>query len=320
MKVAFFGTPQFAAVTLERLLESSHEVVCVVTQPDKPAGRGRKLQPPPVKQIAEAAGIPVHQPASIKRTPLTDVLVASGAQVAVVVAYGQILPVRLLDALPFGFLNIHGSLLPKYRGAAPIQWAIANGETTTGVTIMQIDEGLDSGPVLARAEAEILEDDDARSIHDLLSLLGANTMLEVLDRIEAEGRVESTPQDHEQATLAPLIKRDDARIDWEWPPEKIICRVRGFLLWPGAFSEQDGTEIKLLAAEAVAPSWMTMNWKAREIVPGTIVDVLKGRGFIVKTGGDGLVLITRIKIAGKKEMDADSAINGGLIKIGMQLK
>ncbi|MBX3730237.1 MAG: methionyl-tRNA formyltransferase [Candidatus Sumerlaeia bacterium] len=319
MKVAFFGTPQFATVTLERLLESRHEVVCVVTQPDRPRGRGRALQPPPVKQVAERAGVPVHQPESIKRPPFDDTLSASGADVAVVVAYGQILPARLLAVPRFGFLNVHGSLLPRYRGAAPIQWAVANGERTTGVTIMQVEEGLDSGPIVERAEIDILDDDDARSLHDMLSVVGADLMITTLDRIEAAGRIESTPQDDAHATHAPLIRRQDARIDWTLPADRIIWRIRGFVLWPGAFCEHDGAEIKVLGAEAVAPEWVSIDWRNKAIPAGAVVDVVKGRGFIVKTGNDGLVLVTRLQPPGKRDMDADSAINGGLIKIGMRL-
>lgn len=319
MKIVFLGTPQFATVTLERLIESPrHEVACVVTQPDKPAGRGRKLTPPPVKVLAESAGIAVHQPASARDGELERIVRESQADAAVVVAYGKILPPAMLDIPRHGFLNVHASQLPKYRGAAPIQWAIARGERKTGVTIMRITEGLDSGPILGTREVDILEDDDAQSLYDMLSVLGADLMIEVLDRLDREGAIEAVPQDDAQATFAPIIRRDDARIDWQCPAEEIICLVRGFVLWPGAHTKFDGREVKILAAEAIDPQWIEVAWKDERILPGTIVDVLKAKGFVVKTGGDGLLVATRVKLEGKKEMDAESAVNGGLIRIGMR--
>ena len=320
MKVAFFGTPDFATVALEQLIDSKHEVVCVVTQPDKPAGRGRKITPPPVKVIAEREGIEVMQPISIKKEPeFGDRLAETGAEAAVVVAYGQILPGVLLDRLKYGFFNIHASLLPKYRGAAPIQWAIAKGERKTGVTIMQIDEGLDSGPIVAQREIDILEDDDAKSVHDMLSVVGANAMVEVLDDVDAKGEVESKPQNHDEATYAPLIKREDAGIDWKADPESVICKVRGFAAWPGAFTETEKGEVKILGAGAADQDWVSVDWKDERVLPGTVVDVVKGQGIAVKAG-NGLVLVTRLKPAGKKEMDAEAAANGGLIQLGTRFK
>ncbi len=315
MKLAFFGTPGFAEVALRRLLETDHEIALVVTQPDKPAGRGRKLTAPPVKSLALSEGLEVAQPESVRTPEFADRIAALELDAAIVVAYGKILPAALLGIPRFGFLNIHGSLLPKYRGAAPIQWAIVRGETVTGVTIMQIDEGLDSGPVVSTREVEILEDDDARSLYDILAFTGAELLEETLGTIEREGRVDSTPQNDGDATLAPLIRREDARIDWTQPTDRIICAVRGFALWPGAHSKIGDTTIKILAAEAVDPSWIELDWKDERIPPGMVVDVVKGRGFAVKTGS-GLLLATRIQPQGKKEMDAVSALNGGIVDVG----
>lgn len=319
MKVAFFGTPDFATQTLRRLIDSPHEVVLVVSQPDKPAGRGRKLTPPPVKVLAEESGLPVVQPKSARTAELRDAVRQSGADVGVVVAYGKILPRELLDVPRFGFLNVHASLLPKYRGAAPIQWAVVHGEKKTGVSIMQIEEELDAGPVLLQRELDIFEDDDARSVHDALSVIGAEAMIEALDAIEASGRVEATPQDHGAATHAPLIERAHARIDWSKPAEEIIWLVRGFAAWPGAHTRLHDRELKIMAAEAADPKWFDVDHTDAAIEPGTVFDVLKGRGFAVKTGGDGVVLVTRVKPEGKKEMDADAAVNGGLVKVGARL-
>lgn len=319
MKVAFFGTPDFAVQTLRRLIDSRHDVVLVVSQPDKPAGRGRKLTAPPVKVCAQEAGIAVLQPKSARSEELREAVRTSGADVGVVVAYGKILPRELLDVPRFGFLNVHASLLPKYRGAAPIQWAVVHGEKKTGVSIMQIEEELDAGPVLLQREVDIFEDDDARSIHDMLSMVGAEAMVETLDDIEKTGRIEAEPQDHDAATYAPMIKRTDARIDWNKSAEEIIWLVRGFAAWPGAYTRLKESDLKITGIEAADPAWLEVKHTDSAITSGTIVDVLKGRGFVVKTGEDGVVLITRIKPQGKREMDADAAINGGLVKIGMRL-
>ncbi|MCB2155928.1 methionyl-tRNA formyltransferase [bacterium] len=319
MKVAFFGTPDFAVITLERLLASSHEVVAVVTQPDKPAGRGRKLTPPPVKVLAEQSGLPVHQPKSVRGEEFRRQLADLSVDVAVVVAYGKILPKELLEVPRHGFLNVHASLLPKYRGAAPIQWALVNGEETTGVSIMQIDEGLDTGPVLARHSVDILEDDDARSMMETLSVYGADLMITVLDMIEEHGHAHAEAQDDSKATMAPLIHREDAHIDWSKPAESIIWMVRGFQLWPGAHTTfNKGQALKITGMEAVDPTWVSTDWQDKAVPEGTVVETLRNRGFVVKTGHGGLVLVTRAQPAGKKEMDAHALVNGGVIDVGTQ--
>jgi methionyl-tRNA formyltransferase len=319
MKIAYLGTPEFAVPTLRALIESRHEVAVVVSQPDRPAGRGQRLAPTPVKAVALEAGIPVLQPESAKAPEFREELAALGVDAAVVVAYGQILPAALLSVPRFGFLNVHASLLPKYRGAAPIQWAVARGERQTGVTIMQIEQGLDSGPIIAAEAIDILDDDDARSVADMLSMVGARLMVDVLDDIEAKGRVDSTPQDHALATKAPMITRDDARIDWNRAAEDIICQVRGFVVWPGARTERDGEAIKILGAEGVPQDWTSADWRDERVSPGTVVEVLKGAGVVVKCG-QGLVALTRVQFPGKKPMDALDAVNGGLLKAGDRLK
>jgi len=320
LNVLFFGTPQFAVPTLERLLESSHRVVAVVTQPDKPAGRGRKLTPPAVKDAALAHGLTVLQPESVRTDEFAAELAKYNADVAVVVAYGKILPKRILTTPRHGCLNVHASILPKYRGAAPIQWALINGESTTGVTIMQMDEGMDTGPIIEIVEVEILEDDDAISVAAMLSLTGAASMVDILDRLERDGRLESTPQDHSQASKAPLIKRDMALLDWSDSAEKIILAIRGFQPWPKAYTHNDGKELKILGADGCSPDWVSTAAFEDAVPTGTVVDVFKGRGFVVRAGGEkGLVLVTRVQPEGRAEMTADDFVNGGGVDIGTRL-
>jgi methionyl-tRNA formyltransferase len=317
LNVVFFGTPDFAIPALERLLESRHKVLAVVTQPDKPTGRGRKLQAPPVKKLAEASGLPVLQPESARDGAFHDQLRALAPDVAVVVAYGKILPRALLDIPRHGCINIHASLLPKYRGAAPIQWSVINGEKSTGVTIMQIEEGLDSGPIIEKAEVEILEDDNAVSVGHLLSLTGAALMVEVLNRLEDEGRLDMEVQDHAAATRAPMIKREMARIDWSREPEPIIWAIRGFQPWPKAHTTHKGAMLKVTGVEAIDPAWVPVAAFGDGVAPGTVVDVLKGRGVAVRTGGErGVVLLTFVQPEGKPEMTGIDAANGGYLKIG----
>jgi methionyl-tRNA formyltransferase len=320
MRVVFFGTPEFASPTYFKIVESTrHEVVGVVTQPDKPAGRGHKITAPAIKKHAERFPAPIFQPSTLKKGAFTETLRSLNADVGVVVAYGQILPPDLLTVLPHGFLNVHASLLPKYRGAAPIQWALANGEEKTGVTIMRIEEGLDSGPIIDMHEQPIYEDDDARSLHDMLSVFGGELMLEVLDRLQRDGSLEETPQDHSRATHAPMINREDARIDWEWNAEKIIWRVRAFTGWPGAWSTLNGETFKIIGMEAVDPGWVSVDWRNEDIPLGTVVDVIRGRGFVIKTGKDGLVLATRLQPSGRRDMSAADALNGGYVDVGTRL-
>lgn len=320
MRVVFFGTPQFAVPTLERLLDSSHTVVAVVAQPDKPSGRGLKLAAPPVKLLAQSRGIPVLQPKSVKTAEFAEALRSLAADVAVVVAYGKILPKAVLEIPRHGCLNVHASLLPSYRGAAPIQWAVANGERRTGISIMKLDEGMDTGPVALMEEVDILEDDDARSLADMLSMVGADAMLRTLDRLERDGELHFDPQDHARASHAPLIERENARIDWKQSAERIICLVRGFVVWPKAFTTLDGAELKITAVEMGDRGWLSDEELAGDrVAPGTVIDVLKGRGFLVKAGDGNPVLVRRVQFPGKAEIGADDAVNGGLVKIGMRL-
>jgi len=322
VKIVFMGTPEFAVPTLERLLASQrHRVEAVVTQPDKPAGRGKKLQPPPVKEVALAHGLPVLQPEKIRGMNFDNVLRPFSPDIIVVVAYGKILPPEILQLPPFGCVNLHASLLPKYRGAAPIQWAIINGEKVSGVTIMQLDEGMDTGNIIATEEVEILDDDDAVSLSNMLSVVGAELMVKTLDQIEESGKIESTPQNHEQATYAPMLKKSDGLIPWERRTDEIYCRVRGLLPWPTAFSFLHGKMWKFLKVEPVSEvdslylrMQLSKDPKYRP-EPGLVTSVVRGKGFTVATG-DGAILVRQVQPEAKAVMDASAAVNGRLVQVG----
>jgi methionyl-tRNA formyltransferase len=244
VKVAFFGTPEFAVPSLRRILAATHEVVLVVAQPDRPAGRGMKLRKPPVAELAMEMGIPLVQPVRIRSEEMLETIGASGCELAVVVAYGKILPAALLEIPPLGFINVHASLLPKYRGAAPIQRAIESGERMTGVTIMRIDEELDHGPMFAKAEVAIGPDERAPSVAARLAEAGGRILVEQLDRIESGTSVE-TPQEHSAATHAAKIEKSEGRVDWERSARTLYDRFRAFDPWPGLYAEIRGEIVKL---------------------------------------------------------------------------
>jgi methionyl-tRNA formyltransferase len=318
------GTPGFAVPPLRRLLESSkHQVVAVVTQPDRPVGRGQKVQMPPVKELALEHSLPMLQPEKIKKTNFDQALSMYNADIIVVVAYGRIIPPEVLNLPKYGCLNIHASLLPKYRGAAPIQWAIINGERYTGVTIMQLDEGLDTGNIIAFEQVDILDDDDHQSVSNMLSVTGGELLLSVLDRIEAAGKVESVPQDHEKATLAPILEKKDGLINWGMTNDEIICRIKGLQPWPTAFSFLHGRAWKFLKAIPFEdPTGIYFGEDRDEhgkVIsgpdPGTITAMIKGKGFTVKTG-DGHLMVSQVQAPGKKPMTAIDAMNGKLVKKG----
>ena len=249
MRLLFMGTPGFAAPTLRKLLSSRHRVGGVFTQPDRPSGRGRKLAAGPVKQLALQSGLPVYQPERLAREEWKP-LVESTADALVVVAYGKILPSWLFTLPPFGAINVHASLLPLYRGAAPIPWAIVRGETRTGVTTMRIDRGLDTGDVLLQRAAEIGEEETSVQLGERLAVLGADLLAETLDRLEA-GRIRPRPQDPRLASYAPMLKKSDGEIDWSRSSRQIFNRVRAFNPWPGAFTRRSGSLLRILKARPV---------------------------------------------------------------------
>ncbi|HEY4948871.1 MAG TPA: methionyl-tRNA formyltransferase [Candidatus Acidoferrales bacterium] len=242
LRIIFCGTPAFALPTLRQLLaQPDFTIAGVVTQPDRPRGRGNEVSSSPVKEAAVAAGIPVYQPHKIRAEESYEYFRAAAPDVVVIIAYGQIIPARLIEIPRLGWINLHGSLLPKYRGAAPIHWAIASGETRTGLTTMQIDAGLDTGPTLLKHETEIAPDETAPQLYARLAEAGGPLMLETLRRL-ASCKITPTPQDNSQATLAPPLKKEDGKIDWQLPAQKTYNRIRGFQPWPGAFTQFRGKQ------------------------------------------------------------------------------
>jgi methionyl-tRNA formyltransferase len=247
MRIVFLGSGAFAIPSFEALIEAGHDVAALVTQPDREKGRGRALAPPPLKPVAEARGVPVHQPRRVREESAQQLLRGLEPDVQVVVAYGQILPRSVIDIPRRGTVNVHGSLLPRYRGAAPVQWAIVNGERETGVTTMLIDEGLDTGPTLLSRSTPIGEDETAADLEARLAVMGAGVLIETLAGLAA-GTLEAAPQDHDRASLAPIIKKEDGRLDWTMPADALTRRVRGFHPWPGTFTTWRGQPLKVLRA------------------------------------------------------------------------
>lgn len=299
-RVVFMGTPDFAVPSLEALLAAGYAVVAVVTQPDRPKGRKRVLTPPPVKVRAQAAGIPVLQPEKLRDPAAVDAVLSFRPDVVVTAAYGQILPKALLEAPPRGCLNVHASLLPKYRGGAPIHRAILNGETETGVTIMTMAEALDAGDILSQMRVPIERTDTAGTLHDKLARAGAQLLMETLPRW-LRGEITPQPQDHAQATYAPNLTRADERIDWTAPAEAVYNRVRGLHPWPVAYTTTaDGQVLKVW--------WGTPRAGRADAPPGTVVAV-EERAVVVATG-DGLFALEEVQPAGKTRMPVAHYLRG----------
>ena len=310
MKVLFCGTPSFAVASLDKLLRSGHPVVGVMTQPDRPRGRCRTPRPPPVKEVALLHSLPVFQPQRPFDPAFLSDLRKQGADCAAVVAYGRLLPAEFLSLFRHGAINLHASLLPKYRGAAPIQRAILNGETETGVSVFHLDEQMDHGPVLLQARTPIRPDEDAVSLAARLSQSGAETLLEALDLLES-GMAAPVPQDHLKATQAPALSKSDAVIRWELPAEGIRNQVRGLQPWPGAVTRAGDHLIKILSATA-EPS-------KEGPVPGTLLSADPVQGLWVQTG-KGRLRIDRLQLAGGNPMTAAEFLRGHLLPPGSVLR
>ena len=306
MKVLFWGTPEFALPSLGALLGEGHDVVGVVTQPDRPRGRGRTLAPPPVKEFALNEGLDVLQPQHARRPDFVERVRALAPEINIVVAYGQILSRELLDAPARGSVNVHASLLPALRGAAPINWAIIRGHDRTGITIMRMVEELDAGPILVQVEEPILAGETASDLAVRLSELGAATLVEALAVMELGDGFTETPQDDDLATYAPRISRDDARVDWSRSPVEVTNLIRGMDAVPGAWTELDGSPLSVyrpLVAEGEA---------AAGAEPGTVLETHPDRaedGLLVACG-DGAVWIREVKPAGKRRMTAADWLRG----------
>jgi methionyl-tRNA formyltransferase len=314
MRAVFLGTPEFAVPTLAAMVRSGHEVVAVFTQPDRPKGRGNTLAQSPVKIAAAEFGIPVQQPERIRRPENIELLKSVNADIFVVVGYGQIIPQSIIDIPQHGILNVHASLLPKYRGAAPIQWAIANGESKTGVTIMQIDAGLDTGDMLLKAETEIGPEETAPQLSARLAPMGADLLVAALEQI-GHGTVHREMQNDTEATLAPILKKGDGLIDWNRPAQSTYNRLRGFTPWPGAYTTFRGELLSILDARVNAPDEVLFDRRIN--VPGQIRRHTR-RLFV--TCGDGCSLeILELQLAGKKRMATEAFMNGYKVADGERL-
>jgi len=311
VRIALFGSPTFALPVLEALL-ACHEVALVVAQPDKPAGRGNKLTAPPVAARARELGVRLEQPVRLKRNDaFFDLVRALDLDVAVTAAYGKILPQALLDLPKYGFLNVHASLLPKYRGAAPIQWALINGETETGVSIMQTEAGLDTGPVRLVRRLEIDPFDTAATLFEKLSVLGAGALTDALDKLK-RGELPSCPQDEAKATYAPLLTKEDGRIPWEDSAEGICNRYRGVKAWPGSWTTHAGKPLKVheLSLYEYFP-------RIERGGSGIVVEI-KAQGIVVTTT-EGLIMVRTVQPSGKAKMPAYDWANGYGVKLGTRL-
>ncbi len=305
MKVIFMGTPDFAVGTLEAVLEAGHEVVLVVTQPDKPKGRSGALQFPPVKECALAHGLEVFQPKKIREEENVEFLRKYDADIFVVAAFGQILPKSILDMPKYGCINVHASLLAKYRGAAPIQWAILNGDEFTGVTIQRMDIGVDTGDMIAKRQIRIAADETGGGLFDKLAEVGAQLCVETMASIEA-GTAEYIPQDHEQATHVSMISKELGDIDWHRPAVEIERLIRGLNPWPSAYTRLDGKTFKIWKAKVVSD--------ATDHKPGCIIRVTKD-SMEVQTG-IGVLSLLEVQLEGKKRMEVDAFLRGYNVEQG----
>jgi len=304
-RIIFFGTPSFAIPTLKRLLQETDEVVAVVTQPDREKGRGRKVVPSPVKEFALQHKISVFQPKKVKDENFYENLKALQPDLIVVVAYGQILPKSILDIPRYGAINVHASLLPKYRGASPIAWAILKGEKRTGVTTIKMDEGMDTGDILLQKEIILGERETFESLHDRLALLGEEVLMETLERMK-KGDLTPIPQDHSEATFAPPFKKEDGRIDWKKEAREIDCQIRALNPWPGTFTEWNGRLLKIFSGE--------VRQGISKGEAGRVVWV--GADFIEVETGNGSLLIKEVQLEGKRRMSVKEFLSGHSIPVG----
>lgn len=314
MKIVFMGTPDFAVGALQAIIEAGHQVVAVVTQPDKPKGRGKEMQMTPVKACAIAQGIPVFQPVKVKTPESVEVLRDYGADIFVVAAFGQILSEEILNLPKYGCVCIHASLLPKYRGAGPIQWAIIDGEKKSGVTIMQMDKGVDTGDMLFKAEVEISADETGDSLHDKLAEAGARLIVEALPKIEA-GDVTPVKQNDEESCYAKMLQKSMGRINWQQSADKLDCLIRGLISWPGAYTTYHGKNLKIWEEKAVDTKEAGI--QLTDAAPGTIVGVEKDAVYVQT--GNGVLKLLSLQLEGKKRMAVRDFLLGCQMKAGEKL-
>jgi methionyl-tRNA formyltransferase len=302
--LVFMGTPEFALASLRGLLTAGATIPLVVTQPDRPKGRGRKMVAPPVKLLAQAEGIPVYQPQKVKSGEAIERVAALAPTCIVVVAYGQLLPAEILALPQLGTVNVHASLLPKYRGPAPIHWALIRGEEKTGITTMLMDVGMDTGDILMQSEMPIDPHDTAGSLHDRLAEEGASLLVETLHSLK-KGTLEPRPQEDSQATYAPMLVKADGEIDWNEEAKKVCCRIRGLDPWPGGFTVWKGKRLKLFGCKP-----LSISTQAR---PGTVIAVNE-QGVQVASG-KGVVLIKTLQLEGRRSLPVSDFIRGYSLKV-----
>ena len=309
MRVIFMGTPDFAVGTLEEIIKAGHEVALVVTQPDKPKGRGKAMQFTPVKECALKHGIEVFQPVKVRESANVEYLRKFNADIMIVVAFGQILPKSILDMPKYGCVNVHASLLPKYRGAAPIQWAVINGEEVTGVTTMLMDDGFDTGDMIAKRQVRLDENETGGSLFDKLADVGAKLCVETMDML-LNGTAEFTPQDNEASTHTAMIHKELGEIDWNKSAVEIERLIRGLNPWPSAYTHLNGKTFKIWQAKVLDEN--------SDKEPGNISKINKN-DFCVQTG-DGQLILKEVQLEGKKRMDAGSFLRGNQLEEGMAFK
>ena len=307
LRIVFMGTPDFAVPSLQAIYEEGYDIVAVITQPDRPRGRGQKLAYSPVKEKALELGLEVIQPLKVKDPVVIAELAKLRPDLIIVMAFGQILPKDLLELPALGCINVHGSLLPAYRGAAPIQRAILNGQKETGITTMLMDVGLDTGDMLLKERVEIAPKMTFGQLHDVLAQIGARVLVDTV-RLRKDNKLIPEPQDNAQATYAAMLKREDELIHWEDGVEKIHNQVRGLDPWPGAYTLWEGQGLKIRGS-------IIHNLNSTGVEPGTVIQFVKGQGFVVQCGL-GSLLVTMVQPIGKKVMAADSFANGYRLEVG----
>lgn len=305
-RIIFMGTPDFACPTLQKLIERGENIIAVITQPDRPKGRGQKLLPPPVKELAAKNYIPVYQPLKVRDPEFVNLIRELQPDLIVVVAFGQILPKALLDIPPHGCINVHASLLPRYRGAAPLNWCIINGETETGVTTMLMDVGLDTGDMLLMKKTPLDENEDIASLHDRMAVMGAELLAETADRLKS-GDLVPQPQNHADSCYAPMLKKNDGIINWHNSATAIHNQVRGLAVWPGACTTIGDQVLKIFRTTIGDGSG----------VPGTVLNSAKGTFEIAC--GDGTLFLHELQLSGKKRLDSTSFLAGYPVPVGTVL-
>ncbi len=304
MRIVFMGTPEFAVPCLQKLIDCGHEVTGIFTQPDKPQGRNMILTPPPVKQLALKYNIPVYQPTKMRDGTALEMLKEANPELVIVVAYGKILPSEILDLPEYGCINIHASLLPELRGAAPIQWSVINGLKKTGVTSMQMDEGLDTGDMLIKSEIEIGENDTAGELHDKLSVLGAEVLEKTIELL-LDGKLNPIKQEHDKFTYAPMLSKDLSPIDWNFTAREVHNKIRGLCPWPSATAIINGKKVKIHQSILV---------DCKGTSAGEIVE--SGKHLIVSCGDGKCIEILNLQAEGKKAMSAADFMRGNPLEIG----